>query len=188
MRKSALAMIVIAVLLSIGLVAAASTRYVGVSGGSPYPTITEALEAAIAGDTITVLDSYTGEDETFPILIQKNGITLQADGEVVITGIASHAVFVVGAKRVYNPDIDRYEVERVTGVTIKGFIITSNDVNDDGDFIDAGDILADVGIVVKEADNVTITDNYIVGTLEGIRLLDARLRSLREHGHQDRSL
>jgi len=108
MRKSALAMIVIAVLLSVGLVAAASTVYVGVSGVSPYATITAALAAAIAGDTITVLDSYTGEGETFPILIQKSGITLQADGEVVITGIESHAVFVVGAKRVYNPDTDKY--------------------------------------------------------------------------------
>ena len=171
LRIPALAAFAIAVFLGIGLGAAAGTIYV--PGGAPpgVATITDALAVASPGDKILVGSSYDSSNEKFPILVQKDNITIEADGTVEIVGEVSKAVFVVGAHRVYNPDLDRYEVVRVSGVTIKGFTITADDDDADGDFWD--EPLADVGIVVKEADDVTIVDNYICATLEGIRLLDA---------------
>ncbi|HDI11872.1 MAG TPA: hypothetical protein ENF77_06130, partial [Candidatus Acetothermia bacterium] len=78
-----------------------------------YLTITEALKAAQPGDEIVVNSSYGGDTETFPILIQKDNITIRvAEGEsVAIVGRDSRAVFVVGAYRVYNPDTREFEVK-----------------------------------------------------------------------------
>ena len=130
-----------------------------------YSTITEALQAAQPGDEIVVNSSYIGDTEIFPILIQKDNITIRvAEGEsVTIVGRASHAVFVVGAYRTYNEETHEFEVHRVSGVTIRGFTI--------GDLEDA--VQEDVAVVVKEADRVTIEDLVITGTLEGIRLINA---------------
>jgi parallel beta-helix repeat protein len=163
MRKSALAMIAIALLLSFGLVAAAgTTAYVGPGG---FASITAALVAAnLPGSTIDVIDvalNYGGGN-TYPILVQKDGLTIRGHG-TLIPGAAGSATFVVGAAKDFDPgNTTHYTTRRVTGVTVEGF------------YIHGGEI----GILIKEADEITIRNNMIgdpaLGSpYEGIRLLDA---------------
>jgi len=152
-------------LLAIGVfafagLASAATHYVP----GDFATITAALAAADPGDTIVVRDTYTGAGETFPILVQKDDITIRAEGDVTITGEESKAVFAVGALREYDEATHTYVIKRVSGVTIQGFTI--------GDPDDT--VTEDIGIVVKDADNVQILENEIVGTIEGIRLFRAQ--------------
>ncbi len=155
-------MAVLFMVLAVGVMASAATAH-NVPGD--FDTITEALAAADPGDTITVSSNYTGAGEKFPILVQKDNITIQADGDVTVGGLDSHAVFVVGAFQVFNEDEEtlEYEYETVKNVTIQGFTLEGK---------------ADIGIVVKYADNATITGNTIepaVGETiyEGIRLVKA---------------
>jgi len=159
---TALAVMALAVFL-LGLVASAAGPAVWNVPGD-FATITDALAVASPGDTIQVESGYTGDGETFPILVQKDNISIIAtDGVKLATGgIGSHAIFVVGAYRELNPDSDEYEPVTINGVTIKGF------------FIDSG--TADIAFVVKNATYVTIEDNEIdsdVNLDEGIRLIDA---------------
>jgi len=158
MRKSALALIAIAVLLSFGLVATAGTIN---TRAVPSGTITEALALASPGDTINVAGTYTGVNETFPIQVQKNNITIKAEPGATLPG-GDGAVFVVGAAWYFNQVTSLYEQVRISGVTIEGFIITGGDI----------------GVLIKEADGVTIKNNTIGTTAggspyEGIRLIDA---------------
>ena len=183
-RPAVAVLIVAALLLSFGLVATAATLNVP----ADYSTITAALAAASPGDTITVAASYDPDvdgdgnidpaagDERFPIQVQKDNITIQAVGNVTISGKdvgQGKAVFVVGAYRQLDPATEVYVTKRISGVTIQGFTITAFDKNEDGDFLDSDDVIPDIGILVKEADNAKIIDNTIIGTLEGVRLLDA---------------
>ena len=162
------------VLLAIGVFAFAGLASAQVTVYVPddHDTITEALAAAAQsrsnGDPadditrIVVTEDYDGTGEVFPILVQVDDLTIEADGDVTVEGVNSKAVFVVGGKRVYNPTTHQYDVVRVQKVTIKGFKITGGDI----------------GILVKEADEVTLSNNHIYytageGPMEGIRLLNA---------------
>jgi parallel beta-helix repeat protein len=166
-RKSALAVIAIAALL-----------VPPINVPADYDTITEALTHAVPGSTILVAASYNPDvdgdgdiepdtgDEQFPILVQKDNITIIASGTVLIAGNADSPVFVVGAYRQFDPVTDLYVPQRVSGVTIEGFTIG----------IDPTDLdlpMSPIGILVKEAKTVTIKNNTIYGTGEGIRLLDS---------------
>ena len=73
-QRSALAIIAIAVLLSFGLVAAAAT--LNVPGN--FATISEALDAASAGDTIAVAAGYDSEDaeDKLPLTVTLDNITI----------------------------------------------------------------------------------------------------------------
>ena len=132
-----------------------------------YATITEALAVANPGDTIVVTPAYDSAGETFPILIQKDNVTIRAQGSVVITGDGSSAVFVIGAAKEFvfestdNCVQAGYEDDVVTGVTVEGFTI--------GDPEDA--VVEDIAIVVKNAAGAKVLNNRIIGTLEGIRIV-----------------
>jgi|GEM_PF-4563716 len=131
-----------------------------------FSTITDALAAASPGDTIEVSSTYDFAGEKFPILVQKNDITLTGlgAGPVIDKDIRSHAAFSVIAKRVYNAQEKEYEKDRISGVTIENFTVKGK---------------ADIGFLIKHADNITLQDNTVDASadgdsvLEGIRLIDA---------------
>jgi parallel beta-helix repeat protein len=163
-QKSALAIFVIAALLSFGLVATAAILNVP----DTYGTITEALAAAKPGDTISVSASYGGEDsDGLPILVQVDNLTIT--GDVTITGEADKAVFVVGAKKIFDPETGLYKPVTVSDVTIDGFTITGGDI----------------GVLIKNADNVTVKnvdmkdlydeEETLVAAVpyEGVRIMDS---------------
>jgi len=131
-----------------------------------YDTITEALKAASANDTINVAETYSFSGEEFPILIQKDGITINGNEAVFDSNTGNKALFTVGAKRYVDPDTGEKKYDRVSGVTIKNFVVEG---------------FTPVAFVVKHADNVTLEGNTIDAFLagapqrqirEGIRLID----------------
>ena len=133
-----------------------------------FSTITDALAAASPGDTIEVSSTYDFTGERFPILVQKDDLTIKGlgGGAVLKTDTQSHAVFTVGAKREYNTSTDEYETVRVSGVTIENFTLRGE---------------ADIGFVIKHADNITLANNTVDTrfkgddkTLQGFRLIDAK--------------
>ena len=131
-----------------------------------YDTITEALEAASPGDTINVAETYSFSGEEFPILVQKDGVTINGNEAVFDLDTGNNVFFTVGAKRYVDPDTGEKKYDRVSGVTIKNFVV-------EGD--------TPVAFVVKHADNVTLeantidaylADDYSSEIQEGIRLID----------------
>jgi len=157
MRKSALAVIAIAVLLSFGfgLGAAAATYNVPGMGATTYPTITAALAAASSDDIISVAAAYDSATagENFPITVTKNNISIIGASGAVLRVPASHAGVVF---------------KGVTGGKLEGFVITSLEGADP-----TIPTIGDIGVVVKESNNVTVKSNTIYNLLEGIRLYSA---------------
>ncbi|RLF26970.1 MAG: hypothetical protein DRN14_06035, partial [Thermoplasmata archaeon] len=117
-----------------------------------YSELMEALGKAQPGDTIVVAGNITA---TKPIQIQKDDITVRAEGDVTVSG--SEVVFLIGAAWEFDPDTSTYTSKRISGVTVEGF-------NVDG---------GDIGVLIKNAENCTVKGMTITGSDEGIRLIDA---------------
>jgi parallel beta-helix repeat protein len=160
LQKSALAILAIAILLGFGLVAMSATRNVP----GTYETITEALEAAVAGDTIAVAAGYNSEEEgeTFPITVTLDNITITgASGATLRVPSSSAGVVFKG----------------VTGGKLQGFSITSEEDADP----EVPSELGDIGVVVKESTNVTVKANTIYNLLSGIRLINASYNTIQNN-------
>lgn len=164
--------------------AVADTHTVG-SGG--YSSITEALAAANPGDTIEVNSGYDSSNEKFPILVQKDGITIEGNNNLIEDGVSgSMAIFTVGALKGYDSDDPNsyepttYRDEVVQNVTIRNFKI----FDDNGDGTTQS---ADVAFVLSNVSDVTIESNSIDARdsddtlLQGIRLIKTSNSTVRHN-------
>jgi len=131
----------------IGPTAVAKEIFVGPTGA---PTLSEALQLASPGDTITVSAGYDSEaaGERFPIWVGVEGLAIACQEGARIAVPPSRVGLLIQAD----------------GVTVEGCEITSQRSAD----------LGDLGILVEGAAEVTLRDNRIYELLGGIRLIGAR--------------
>lgn len=162
MSKKVLTSLLVAVFLigTVATVAISATYEVP----EDYDTITEALASDEVGadDTIDVRSDYDFDGEEFPILVQKDDVTIDGN-EADFDGNAGDAPFLtVGAKTRLNDEGVQKNIP-VSGITVKNFVVNGE---------------TPVAFVVKHAEDVTIEDNTVDASAEGdwigegIRLID----------------
>jgi|GEM_PF-4197729 len=115
---------------------------------NPYPTIADALKAAKPGDTVWVTEAYTGTGESFPLVVDKNNITIHFDEGAVLKVPSSYVGIVFLG---------------VTGGVLEGAEITSQSTTNMGD----------IAVLVKESAGVIIRYNEIHDVLQGIRIISS---------------
>jgi len=126
--------------VSLGLVMAApvsaATITVDADGGADYTTIQAAIDAASAGDTITVAEGTYSEN-----LVVDKALTIQSSGATAATTINA-----------FNGNVYVVEIT-ADGVTLDGFTITG--------MANGGENMA--AVITQGVDSCTITNNILTG-------------------------
>jgi len=152
-RTERLVLVVLALVVGLGVAlsttAVAHARTLTVPSPT-YPTIKAALDAAVRGDTIKVLSSYDSDavGEPFPIEVLVKKVTIRC---------ASGARIAVPHSRV-------------------GITVAADDVTIDGCLIESQQYdpryLGDVGVVIDDANNVTLSNLIIRDLNAGIMIIE----------------